>query len=689
MVTADGLVLPVPGTGTGKGTGTQAATEEEASRAFGFPHPRAYAIQLDLMRALFAAIEHAHIGIFESPTGTGKSLSLACAALTWIEHNMQRSHRGALPVASRSASAGTGVSADKAVPEDDDVPDWVTAHALARERDAAADAERDLSERIARARELEARISRAQAGGRRTLASSTAARPIAGTRKRTRVPGAGAARRHNDDDGGDDDRFLVHENEVDAAADELGVFLGASARNATGAGAKAGAGDDDEGLTPDLRALLASYESATSGGSRSAVHASLARGYSLGPAVAEGGSRRDRELEDLLSQETSPQIVFASRTHSQLAQFAAEVRKTRFARHGLRIRPVRRPSATTSDSPSVAPAAAPRIQVELDTEGLPPDKPAIDGWAWETLPLRSIALGSRAQLCINDSVRAVGAARGTEAMNERCREMLTAPAASTGSKRRKAGTASSTPAAPSDASDTIEEDACRCPFAPPATAEGLERTLVFRAHAFAQVRDIEDLASLGRDLGVCPYFASRAAARTAHLVAAPYNLLLADTNGGATVKVQDNVVLVDEAHNLVDTILAQHTLTLTLADIQVALNAAQAYLARFATRLRGDNEAQVRRLVAALAAVVTATRNWALEAAAQPAMAKGAPLVAQKHTAHTTPKPEPAHTPKGTSTLNLFPPGTRFRPKEAIMAASQFVSQMGDTGDLINVRLVI
>merc|ERR1719209_1213717 len=36
------------------------------------------------MRALFSCLEAGQLGVFESPTGTGKSLSLICGALTWF-----------------------------------------------------------------------------------------------------------------------------------------------------------------------------------------------------------------------------------------------------------------------------------------------------------------------------------------------------------------------------------------------------------------------------------------------------------------------------------------------------------------------------------------------------------------------------------------------------------------------------
>lgn len=62
---------------------------EPSHRKFHHPY-EPYSIQLEFMQKLYKCIEDGNVSILESPTGTGKSLSLICAALTWLRDDERR-----------------------------------------------------------------------------------------------------------------------------------------------------------------------------------------------------------------------------------------------------------------------------------------------------------------------------------------------------------------------------------------------------------------------------------------------------------------------------------------------------------------------------------------------------------------------------------------------------------------------
>lgn len=94
--------------------------------------------------------------------------------------------------------------------------------------------------------------------------------------------------------------------------------------------------------------------------------------------------------------------------------------------------------------------------------------------------VKYLTLGSRKNLCINPRVSKLA---NPTAINERCLEL------------QQPGTSPD----------------CRCPFMPSKEREPLVNE--FRDHALASVKDIEDLGSLGKKLGICPYYASRPATK--------------------------------------------------------------------------------------------------------------------------------------------------------------------------------
>jgi chromosome transmission fidelity protein 1 len=105
--------------------------------------------------------------------------------------------------------------------------------------------------------------------------------------------------------------------------------------------------------------------------------------------------------------------------------------------------------------------------------------------------VKHLTLGSRKNLCINPEVRTL---HNPTAINEKCVELQQ----------------------PGVSSD------CKCRFMPSKEKQALVNE--FRDHAMADIRDIEDLGSLGKALGICPYYASRPAVKPAEVRCQRHNI---------------------------------------------------------------------------------------------------------------------------------------------------------------------
>jgi chromosome transmission fidelity protein 1 len=148
--------------------------------------------------------------------------------------------------------------------------------------------------------------------------------------------------------------------------------------------------------------------------------------------------KKDEDEED-----GTVKIFYCSRTHSQLSQFAGELRRVTF------------PSS-----------------IPLDPERGDED----DSLSKLEEAVKHLSLGSRKNLCINPKVRAL---ENSTAINERCLDL------------QQSGVAADK----------------KCSFLPSKDDDAL--LLQFRDHALATVKDIEDIGKVGKEIGICPYYASR------------------------------------------------------------------------------------------------------------------------------------------------------------------------------------
>lgn len=170
--------------------------------------------------------------------------------------------------------------------------------------------------------------------------------------------------------------------------------------------------------------------------------------------------KRTAENEDELEDELK--IFYCSRTHSQITQFVNELRRVKLP-------------------PSVPPDPDdPATDLKISSKNT--SKAAQEGTAVEEL--KHLTLGSRKNLCINPKVSKLNS---TTSINERCLELQQ-------------------PGTPKDK---------KCPYLPSKDNEVLVND--FRDHALAHIRDIEDFGKLGKKLGVCPYYATRAAVKPAEV----------------------------------------------------------------------------------------------------------------------------------------------------------------------------
>lgn len=195
-----------------------------------------------------------------------------------------------------------------------------------------------------------------------------------------------------------------------------------------------------------------------------------------------------------------------------------------------------------------------------------------------------VSLGSRQNLCINPEVLRLGS---TQLINERCMELQKnkhdkpdQPAE--GEPKRRRGVVKAT-----------------CPFS------GFEKVMTMRDEVLVEVRDIEQLVHLGRKTHTCPYYSTRKAIPAAQLVVLPYQTLLhAGTRRASGIQLKDQVVIIDEAHNLTDTLTCIHSAEVTGAQLCRAHSQLTQYCDRYRSRLKAKNLMYIKQILYVLEGLI-------------------------------------------------------------------------------------
>uniref|UniRef100_A0A8C3LB91 DEAD/H-box helicase 11 n=1 Tax=Chrysolophus pictus TaxID=9089 RepID=A0A8C3LB91_CHRPC len=173
---------------------------------------------------------------------------------------------------------------------------------------------------------------------------------------------------------------------------------------------------------------------------------------------------------------------------------------------------------------------------------------------------RLVSLGSRQNLCVNEEVRRLGA---LQLINDRCTEMQKnkhekkSDAEVEGKKRRVSRTV--------------------CPF------YSYEQMQFFRDEVLVEVKDIEQLVTLGKET---------------KLVVLPYQMLLHEaTRNAAGIILKDQVVIIDEAHNLIDTITCIHSAEVSGSQLCCAHSQLLQYMERYSKRLKAKNLMYIKQIL--------------------------------------------------------------------------------------------
>lgn len=104
---------------------------------------------------------------------------------------------------------------------------------------------------------------------------------------------------------------------------------------------------------------------------------------------------------------------------------------------------------------------------------------------------------------------------------------------------------------------------CGCEFAKSNAIEDLSDEILIANENSKDVKGISEFIELGHQNNACPYFASKSALPLSQLVLMPYNILLHENTRKAwNLDLKGNVILIDEAHNLLQTLASIHSVSI-------------------------------------------------------------------------------------------------------------------------------
>lgn len=184
--------------------------------------------------------------------------------------------------------------------------------------------------------------------------------------------------------------------------------------------------------------------------------------------------------------------------------------------------------------------------------------------------IRVVPLASRQTYCVNPDVKKL---KNITLINEKCLDL----------QNRKSSKATKK----SSSNEIIKKkkySSTGCPFYNKTTIEKLKEKIIFKIHS------IEELVTEGKRLSACPYYATRAAIPLSQLVVIPYNTLLhKSTREASRIKIKNNIIIIDEAHNLLDAIGNMHSSYVTGNQLCLCYNQLTTYKEKYEKMFSPNN----------------------------------------------------------------------------------------------------
>lgn len=123
--------------------------------------------------------------------------------------------------------------------------------------------------------------------------------------------------------------------------------------------------------------------------------------------------------------------------------------------------------------------------------------------------------------------------------------------------------------------------------------------------------DIEELIKAGTQLNACPYYASRKASKDAQLVLLPYNTILhKSTREGIGLKIKNSVLIIDEAHNIIESISNMYSTSVTHGQLDDCMLGLKTYMQRYMSRFNSKHLLKLKQLSFIIKALLKFIGMW-------------------------------------------------------------------------------